>query len=158
LAKSSWHDVSGVRLHAGKTAADWNVEPAVGPGDSDLVARLFSILIGASATSTVWVGQWDGFAAPDEKGAGNAQWLHARGRRYRVRELDRAEAVSVLCGPGAASAEPAIAWASSGGWLLNSDIDLPSTLVGCDHLVDAALRSAEELESVAVDPVAAIVA
>lgn len=142
-AGSSWFDLTGRRLHSGDSGPGWNSEPAVGPLDPAVTRPLLRRLRAAQETR-LYVAEWDGY--------GNA-WLSEQAvevgnRRWVLTVLSGADEIgSWLQGlPTGSVPLPSLVWPDSLRWLLNADVDLPCTVVGCDLATLAKLREAEDLE------------
>jgi hypothetical protein len=150
LRDRSWFDVAGVRLHVGRSASAWDVEPAVGPLNHSVVRRTVQHLV-TDDVESVGVAQWSGYGrtAPWDESDGFV--LSVNGNSYHARMLLGADLRQLVAGDTERSVYPNLIWDSSGSWIYNSDMDLPCTLVGCDESRAQALRNDPELESLQVD-------
>ena len=152
LSRAAWHDVSGVRLYAGRTSAGWTDEPLVGT-DGEVAAVLLPLL--AAREPTVWIGQWQGWGSDlglrDDLAP--RQVVPALGRAYDVVSVPVGRVLAAV-GPvdGGHERMPDLVWSTTGRWLQVCDVDLPCTLVGCDAATASTLLASTELEAVLVDP------
>lgn len=163
LSRAAWHEVSGVRLHTGRTSAGWTDEPVVGP-DESVVAVLVPLL--AAGEQALWLGWWQGWDGP--RGAAHdaalPEVLRAPARVYDVVRVPPAELlaeVTAWARSGSSSGRdplPDLVWGESGAWISVADVDLPCTVVGCDAATAAALQARPDLEVLEVDPRGPVVA
>jgi len=142
-AGTSWSDLTGRRLHSGENGPGWDSEPAVGPLDPAVTVPLLRRL-GAGQEARLYVGEWSGYGNAWPLGqaveAGNREWV-----------------LTVLSGPSEIDSWlqglptgsvplPSLVWPGSLRWVLNADVDLPCTVIGCDPGTLADLSAAEDLE------------
>lgn len=153
LARAAWHEVSGVRLHTGRSGSGWDLEPVVGPGEGDVLSELVPLLTGQDADAAVWLAQWRDRGRPATAGAPGE--LIAHRREYDVVRLSAAEVLHGLSDPSGGPL-PDLLWSADGSWIAHADIDLPCTVVGCSHESGVALLASPSLEVVPVEPAAAI--
>lgn len=140
---TSWFDLTGSRLHSGESGPGWDSEPTVGPLDPGVTVPLLRRL-GAVREARLYVGEWSGY--------GNAwplgQIVEAGNREWVLTVLSGSDEIgSWLQGlPTGSVPLPSLVWPDSLRWLLNADVDLPCTVIGCDRATLADLSAAEDLE------------
>jgi len=151
--QASWYDLTGQRLHSGRTGAGWEAEPTVGPLDSSVTIPLLRQL-GATQEEHLYVAEWDGYG-----NGGTAGKVKLGDREWVVHELNDSDQIQTwLDGLGTDTGPlPSLAWPGSLRWVLNADVDLPCTVVGCGQHELAAIQASKELEVVVADPLSTIV-
>jgi len=159
LATASWFDISGVRLHTGKAGDGWDLEPAVGPHDGQVASRALQKLMSEEPGCGIWVGQWTGYDDSDENKVAKVDIVVNRDRSFAVRHFTSGMALGWLQGlaQGASVPLPSIAWTDAGSWMISSDVDLPSSIVGCTARIGETLRAEVSLECIEIDPDAPII-
>ncbi|MDO4784916.1 MAG: hypothetical protein Q3997_07525 [Propionibacteriaceae bacterium] len=156
VATADWHSVSGVRLHTGKSAPGWDIEPYVGPGDPRVAPSVFRHLR-EGAIGACWIGYWTGYGRERPEGA-QALSLGGGVRTYHVVPLTPTLHDAMAAGTDALPIYPDIAWDEGGSFLMVADLDLPSTVIGCTAALARRVCADSGLEALLVDPDAPIVA
>ncbi|WP_092866832.1 hypothetical protein [Quadrisphaera sp. DSM 44207] len=162
LAKSSWYDVSGARLHHDTSGAGWDLEPSVGASDAELLTRVLAALV-QTASESMWLGHWTGQYHDFPAREGEQVLLGAFKREYRVFPVTRSGVLEHVRGRESSYAQVmgstlSVAWDELGSWFINFDIDLPSTVVGCTEEAAMLLKADAQLEVVEVDPLDHVIA
>ena len=150
IATAGWSEVSGIGLHEGTAGLGWDHEPDVGPSPLILPVLLRQILPGCSE-GRLWVGEWDGWG--DRKRPAGSRPLTVPGRRYHVTATSPRELLTGLD----PDRLPDVVWDETGTCIILTDIDLPSTVVGCREGIAEGLLRNPNLEAVRVDGGAPIV-
>jgi hypothetical protein len=159
LANASWFDISGVRLHKGRSGDGWDIEPDVGPDDGQVANRALQKLMAEEPGCGVWVGQWIGYGDATDQQVAKADVMVNRDRSFAVHHFTWDMALGWLqqLQQGASVPLPNIAWTDAGSWMISSDVDLPSSIVGCTSRIGEALRTEPSLECIEIEPDAPIV-
>ncbi|MDO5502675.1 MAG: hypothetical protein Q4G67_05815 [Actinomycetia bacterium] len=164
LAMAGWRDVSGARLHRPLSGPAWLAEPLVGPPIEDgtwsqMASRALEFT-GDEFTEDqgVWVGQWTGYADHEEER--DASLVEVRWpvkREYSVSRLTAGQLLARAESGGRRPFYPNLVWDEGETFCMASDVDLPSTVVGCIRSVGARLLADPELECVTIHGDQAIV-
>ena len=159
LAKASWFDISGVRLHTGKAGDGWDIEPAVGPRDGRGASRALQKLMAEEPGCGIWVGQWIGYGDAADQQVAKADRVVNRDRSFAVHHFTWEMALEWLqqLEQKASVPLPNIAWTDAGSWMISSDVDLPSSVVGCTLRNGETIRTEASLECIEIEPDAPIV-
>lgn len=152
LACASWQIVSGIPLHAGRSGPTWDYEPEIG-SDSPVVRKTLLRLLLTATTGRVWAAQWDGWG--DRTTPAETSELVA-GRRYHVVAVTP-ELAFKLTNDDDPPLKPDLLWDEATTFRALSDIDLPSTIVGCTSKLATHLMDIPDLETVPLKPTAHIV-
>ena len=150
-ATAGWSEVSGIGLHEGTAGPGWDHEPDVGPSPLILPVLLRQMLPGVPE-GRVWIGEWDGWG--DRKRPAGSRPLTVPGRRYHVTATSPRKLLTEL-NPDRL---PDVVWDEAGTFIILADIDLPSTVVGCQKGIAERLLRCPGLEAVRVDGGAPVVA
>jgi len=150
IATAGWSEVSGIGLHEGTAGPGWDHEPDIGPSPLILPVLLRQILTGCSE-GRLWVGEWDGWGG--RKRPAGSRPLTVPGRRYHVTGTSPRELLTGLD----RDRLPDVVWDEAGTFIILADIDLPSTVVGCQKGITEGLLRNPNLEAVRVDGGAPIV-
>ena len=150
IATAGWSEVSGIGLHEGTAGPGWDHEPDIGPSPLILSVLLRQILTGRSE-GRLWVGEWDGWGG--RKRPAGSRPLTVPGRRYHVTATSPRELLTGLD----RDRLPDVVWDEAGTFIILADIDLPSTVVGCQKGITEGLLRNPNLEAVRVDGGAPIV-
>ena len=150
IATAGWSEVSGIGLHEGTAGPGWDHEPDIGPSPLILPVLLRQILTGCSE-GRFWVGEWDGWGG--RKRPAGSRSLTVPGRRYHVTATSPQELLTGLDPEHL----PDVVWDEAGTFIILADIDLPSTVVGCQKGITEGLLRNPNLEAVRVDGGAPIV-
>ena len=150
IATAGWFEVSGIRLHEGTAGPGWDHEPDIGPSPLILPVLLRQILTGCSE-GRLWMGEWDGWGSRRRPAVSRS--LTVPGRRYHMTATSPRELLTSLD----PDRLPDVVWDEAGTFIILADIDLPSTIVGCQKGIAEGLLRNPNLEAVRVDGGAPIV-
>ena len=151
IATAGWSEVSGIGLHEGTAGPGWDHEPDIGPSPLILPVLLRQMLPGVPE-GRVWIGEWDGWGG--RKRPAGSRPLTVPGRRYHVTATSRRELLTGLD----PDRLPDVVWDEAGTFIILADIDLPSTVIGCQKGIAEGLLRSPGLEAVRVDGGAPVVA
>ncbi len=149
-AHSSWHEVSGHRLHHPRPEPSWGVEPQVGPVPEVLAPVLTALVPDPASDSTrsgallfaEWVGYDEEIAGRELTGATLVETVVDTGDGYTVWSATVSELLRLIRGAEGQGGDPAdrvlanFTWSPAGDWLVVADPDLASTYVGTHTQVD----------------------
>jgi hypothetical protein len=155
LATASWFDVSKVQLHSGPSGDGWDREPDIGPEDVRFRVPLLKCLFKENPT-TIWVGQWDGWGNFSKPKQASKLEIPSMLRSYYVVALTQTLEES-LTNCEKPDVLPDLIWDEAGTFMCVSDIDLPSTIVGCNEEIAERLLRNPALETVRINSGAPIV-
>ena len=150
ISTAGWSEVSGVELHEGVTGRGWEHEPRIGP-DPLVLPVLLHHLLARILGGRLWAGEWDGWG--DRERPAGARVLTVPGRRYHVTATSPRELLASLD----PHRLPDVVWNEGGTFVALTDVDLPSTIVGCGEGIAEELLGHPGLEAVRGDGGAPVV-